>query len=312
VFKEKIMGKIKFVSKITFNVVLVAVLLSTSMVLDAQKDIVFSTAETESYRQELLETMYIYTELGGLMESSNILSATDEAIRQIEKLSHEDISVFLKAGVDISILRNAVRGLKDKIGAKVSREAAMKVDTVSSSGFPDASYSNRCGCDRLDTEDFFAARMVYKVAQGVWSAASRGCDQVFTTPLGVYNTSTLCIIVDTAFFVAQVVFDELENCDNDIDSAEIEGTYERTAHIHGDLETVDGKIEVVDGKIEVVDGKIDALEQKINDLTAAVEDLRRVNCELMRLLHIPQGQRSSDCSVCSDQPGYPYKWSAKK
>ncbi len=125
------------------------------------------------------------------------------------------------------------------------------------------------------------------MAQGVWSAASRGCEQVVVSFGFGGNGSVACIIVDEILFAAGVVFDELANCDGDIDSAEIEGTYERVAHLHGD--------------IEILDGKLDAI-------IAAIEELRLVGCDLERLLHTPQGQRESEIPVCADRPEFPYDW----
>ena len=39
-----------------------------------------------------------------------------------------------------------------------------------------------------------------------------------------------------------------------------------------------------------------------------IEDLRLANCDIIRLLHTPQGQRQSDLSVCDDQAEFPYGW----
>jgi hypothetical protein len=40
----------------------------------------------------------------------------------------------------------------------------------------------------------------------------------------------------------------------------------------------------------------------------AVEDQRIAHCDVIRLLHTPQGQRQSAVPTCNDQPGWPYAW----
>lgn len=46
----------------------------------------------------------------------------------------------------------------------------------------------------------------------------------------------------------------------------------------------------------------------IEENRKAIEELRVILCDVERLLHTPQGQRSSDCENCADQPGFPYNW----
>ena len=46
-------------------------------------------------------------------------------------------------------------------------------------------------------------------------------------------------------------------------------------------------------------------QEEILEELAAV---RRGNCEIIRLLHTPQGQRHSEIDVCEGSPGWPYDW----
>jgi hypothetical protein len=39
-----------------------------------------------------------------------------------------------------------------------------------------------------------------------------------------------------------------------------------------------------------------------------VANLRRQNCEIIKLLHTPQGQRQSGIDVCDGSEGFPYDW----
>jgi len=81
--------------------------------------------------------------------------------------------------------------------------------------------------------------------------------------------------------------DGLKFCTDDIDSAEIEATFERTEHIHADIEILDGKLDMI----------IDA-----------IEELRVLSCSTIRLLNTPEGLRAEDCPTCSDQPLFPYEF----
>jgi len=47
---------------------------------------------------------------------------------------------------------------------------------------------------------------------------------------------------------------------------------------------------------------------RTEEVLAELADVQRQNCEIIRLLHTPQGLRHSDIDVCSGEPGYPYDW----
>ena len=236
-------------------------------------------ADVNQLRADLIDVSSIYFELGTIFQNENIMSAASEALISFESMSDDQLSNFAHMGPKTAELRAAVAHLRDMIITGVSRQMA----EANSPGFPNAPYSGLCGSVRTNTQVFFDARIAYKIAQGIWSLAVRGCEEV----IAGFNTSLLCIPFDTILFVAQVVLDEIANCDRDIDAAEINGTYDRVAHIHGDVEVLQSTVEL---------------------LVDMVEDLRLANCDIIRLLHTPQGQRESDLSVCDDQAEFPYHW----
>lgn len=240
--------------------------------------------------QQLLDIMTTFYEIGSWMKTDSVQRASAGAVVQIQQLTPEQLQVATYASAEIAELHEAVMHLRRLMLIELTTQP-MPADGEETPGFPVANYSLLCGSERTNTEIFFAARVVFQLAQGVWSVASRGCEQVAVFAGAGGNTSALCIPVDVVLFLAQIVFDEIANCDEDIDSAEIKGSYERLGHIHGDIELVDAKIEA---------------------LISAVEELRLVNCEIIRLLHTPQGQRESDLGVCFDQPGYPYNWPQRR
>lgn len=236
-------------------------------------------ADVNQLRADLIEVSSIYFELGTIFQNENIMSAASEALINFESMSDDQLSIFLNIGPKTTELRSAVANLRDMIITQVSRQMA----EANSPGFPDAPYSFLCGSVRTNTEVFFIARLAYEIAQGIWSGLSRACEEV----VAGFNLSLLCIPVDLVLFAAQITVDEIANCDEDIDAAEIEGTYDRVGHIHGDVEV---------------------LQSTVDTLLDMVEELRLANCDIIRLLHTPQGQRESDLSVCDDQPEFPYGW----
>jgi hypothetical protein len=268
-----------------------------------------SEAEVEAYRAEFKATADVFFELATMTGNEYTQKIMARSLEQIDAVSAESLEVFIRNGVDMPGLLQAAGTLRDMLNERMDDSTDFGSGrTKLTPGFPDAQYSSLCGSVRNDTEVLFAARLTYEVAQGIWSAASRACDEVIVVLGEGGNLSLACIPVDVVLFAARVTLDELANCDGDIDSAETEGTYERSAHLHDDVTMVDGKVDVLDGKVDIVDAKVDVLDGKMDNLAAAIEELRVVNCEIIRLLHTPQGQRTSSCPVCSDQPEYPYDW----
>ncbi|MHC4089458.1 MAG: hypothetical protein ACYSVY_04120 [Planctomycetota bacterium] len=125
----------------------------------------------------------------------------------------------------------------------------------SDSGFPDAvGYPSPILCpyspDRSDSDALLiavdaiqAARILLESAKVIWSGLSRACDQVAVVcpAPGGGNTSVACIPADVVLFAAelavgtaQAVVDHIAYCDGAVDSAEIEGSYERLGHFHDD------------------------------------------------------------------------------
>jgi len=257
----------------------------------------FDVAEVDQLRADLVDVSSIYFELGTIFQNENIMSAASEALISFESMSDDQLSNFAHMGPKTAELRAAVAHLRDMIITGVTRQMA----AANSPDFPEAPYTNLCGSIRSDTNIFFAARLVYEVAQGVWAALSRACDQIGVVGGFGANTSLLCIPVDLILFAARVTLDEIANCDGNIDSAEILGTYERVGHIHGDVEVVQDTADSIESKVDILDGKIDMMLDMI-------EDLRLANCDIIRLLHTPQGQRESSLPVCDDHAEFPYNW----
>jgi hypothetical protein len=260
-----------------------------------------SEQESELLRADFLDICDLYDELGSLTGNEVLRMVSYEARGGFEDLSWEELSIFGEAREPVSDLRNALSDLNELL----LREMAGGRDSGSpkTPGLPDAEYS-LYGSERNNSVAMFAARLVLKIAQGVWSGLSRACEE----DIAGFNLSLACIPVDWVLFGAEETYEQFKEKDADIDSAEIEGSYERAGHIHGDIELVQATSDSIAGMVFILDEKVDVIDGKLDAVLALMEGLRETNCEIIRLLHTPQGQRTSDVLPCADQPGYPYDW----
>jgi hypothetical protein len=250
-------------------------------------------------REDLVEVMTAYREV---VRGEAAQRRVERGRTLATRLSLQDLAAYAPACPDIGRWKVAAQAARDAVVAGRSVTAATPASTGAPlASFPAASYSQLCGQTRSSTEAFFAAQVAFQVAQGVWSAASRACEEVVVILGEGGNASLACIVADEALYVAEKVLEDIAFCDGDIDSAEIEGSYERLGYMQDEIVMLDGKIDVIDRRLVLIDQKIDAL-------TRAVEQLRLLHCESIRLEHTPEGRRASEAPACADQPGFPYNW----
>ena len=236
------------------------------------------------------------------MENETLQMVALDAQGKFEDLSWEELSIFGEVREPAGNLRYALSEFHGIVLSGIPE--AGDPGSPMTDGFPDAGYWPLYGSTRNNPTAMFAARIVLKVAQGVWAGASRACDET----IAGFNVTLVCIPVDIVLFAAEEVYAQFEEKDNDIDSAEIEASYDRAGHIHGDIELVQATSDSVAGMVFILGAKVDTLTDKVDALFDLIEQLRETNCEIVRLLHTPQGQRTSDVLPCADQPGYPYDW----
>lgn len=243
-------------------------------------------------RADLLETLAVYRDIATGEESRR---RVEHAAELVARLAPADLEPLSEACAQVGRWKRAASAARDLV--ERARTAARGSVTVASAGdLPGAPYSGLCGSGRSDTNVVFGVQVALQVARGVWSAASRGCEQVAVVcpAPGGGNSSLACIVVDEALFAAESALEDVKFCDGDIDSAEIRGTYDRVAQVHDELVALDAKIDVID--------------QKLDALAQGMENLRLLGCDTIRLETTPQGLRASDIAVCSDRPEYPYAW----
>jgi len=187
---------------------------------------------------DILNTYEIIAASHGLSDLETTAVATQE---RIAAASDSDLAVFAEAMPAIERLSRTAA----ELAAVVVPPAKGVPGATQSSGFPNANYSGLCGSDRNNTEAVFAAQVALQVAKGVWSAASRGCDEVVVIAGEGGNGSLACIVADEILFAAEAVLDDFKFCDDDINGAEIEGSYERLAHVHADVEAIQDRIDEI-------------------------------------------------------------------
>src|SRR2546426_4628675 len=197
----------------------------------------FQPAQIRAYREQLNAILAKERELVAITGQERLTRLVDQRIDALQKIGDADFARFMSLNVDLGPLDQSVTELQQRVEAKRSERITsqgLKIQP-NTSGFPDASYSF-CGSGRNDAGFMLAAQEVLIAAKGVWAAASRGCDEVVVLAGFGGNVSLVCIAADIVLAVAEGVLNGYQFCDNDIDSAEIQGSYLRLAHIHGDLE----------------------------------------------------------------------------
>ena len=242
-----------------------------------------SAADLERCRADLFQTLTLYREV---LRSDDGRRRVDQATSLLASLGSRDMEVLGSACSQVGQWREAVAAAR-AVALGRSTAPAPTAFAVATSVLPGAPYSGLCGSTRSNTEVVFAVQVALQVARGVWTAASRACEEVVVAACFGGNTSLACIVVDEALFAAEKALEDVKFCDEDIDSAEIRGTYDR---------------------VEFVYNQIKALDQKVDALARAVEGLRQLGCDTVRLENTPEGQRESAIPVCADQPGFPYGW----
>ena len=227
-------------------------------------------------------------------------------------------------------------------------------------GYPSAPFPCPFSPDRSDADALLVsvdaiaiANVALEVAQGIWSVADRACTTV-AVGIGVVGNpqNALCLITDVALFVAnavvttaEAVTDHIAFCDGAVDSAEIEGAYDRTGHIHTDLADHDTNIDTdlaahdtnidtdlaahdlnIDTDLAAHDLNIDTdlithdtdIKLLLGNIQGTVDENQRLikitmsrQQEIIRLLMTPSGRRvvNEDVLTCTglgdDCPVYP-------
>lgn len=233
----------------------------------------FQPSQIRAYREQLNAILAKERELVAVTGQERLTRLVDQRIDQLQRIGDADFARFMSLNVDLSPLDQSVTNLHQRMEAKLSERITSQGLKIkpNSAGFPDAEYSF-CGSGRSDAGFMLAAQEVLIAAKGVWSAASRGCDEVVVVAGFGGNVSLVCIITDGVLAVAEGVLNGYEFCDNDIDSAEINGSYRRLEHIHGDLS--DAQTTIVDNQNSNKSDVTNAVDAAKTEITNALDSAK--------------------------------------
>lgn len=195
-----------------------------------------------------------------------------------------------------------------------------------------------CNGTGYTTNQSFSALNGALVAEAIKDTAEQFCNQDI---LGE-NVSSVCVVTDILYFAAKGIHENFNMCNDFVTAAEVNGSYRRLDHIHDDLGTV--KTNLQDAKASILEAisehdarlrthdtdirnqvsthdsdiqtQVAAHDSDIKVLLATLQSgvdgngqqlelLLARQLEVIRLLHTPQGQRTSDVPACD---GGPCRW----
>ncbi len=198
----------------------------------------------------------------GEMSLSNAQASAQQAIQVVRDLTAEELSVMMQTlpditpllydTVDLVTIARADRAtqLGLTLGGPTRTSIGTPGENFASSGFPNAPYSSEVGSTRPTTAATLAASATFETAEGVREGASRACDETIVAIGAGGNTSLVCIAADLVWITSKIVFWGIQFESDDIDSAEINGTYLRTGHLHTDIESLQGSLDSHDANID--------------------------------------------------------------
>ncbi|MES1240201.1 MAG: hypothetical protein ABUT39_01145 [Acidobacteriota bacterium] len=221
-----------------------------------------SASDVEQIRGELIETVDAYQDLAEMtpLGSSN-RALIENARKRIESASPEDLMALDREISDLSMMKASAQELRLRVARQSQGGISNRTASVLAGGeeLPSAAYSF-CGSTRQDSAVMAASEAALFVAETVREEASRACDETVVVLGEGGNGSLVCLVTDAVYIVAKAANQALAFCDGDIDSAEIEGSYDRLAHIHSNLET---SIANDNSNTAAINSNVDAAEAAI-------------------------------------------------
>jgi hypothetical protein len=198
-----------------------------------------SAFDVEQFRGDLLQTVEAYQDLAKMTHGAQNRVLIENARKRIESASDEDLAALHPRASELATVRATAQELRARITRKQA-QARLGNNTASvlagGEDLPSAPYSF-CGSSRNDSVVMAASAAALFTAETVREEASRACDETIVILGEGGNGSLVCLITDAIYIVAKATNEALSFCDGDIDSAEIEGSYDRLGHIHDNLET---------------------------------------------------------------------------
>lgn len=133
---------------------------------------------------------------------------------------------------------------KSAAGGAGGKGAAKTLPSRNFGPFPRAQYNAICGNPNLDATALHIAWLTFEVARLVADIALDACNQLIVA-VGGSNTSLACIITNTIFNVADIVFSGLMFCDDDAAQERLEAIFYDTEHLHIDIEQMQTDVDFI-------------------------------------------------------------------
>ena len=207
----------------------------------AERKVDYTGEELESFRADLINFVRAYQEAARLIGPKQA-QKFDGIEEQLLRLPAEQLNTIRGGMADVKKLNGATRKLESAVAESSLQRGATysskgdKTMIENSADFPDADYPS-CGTTKVDDAIVDASDTALFVAEGVRDAASRACGQVVVAAGFGGNGNTACIATDAIYLAAKIINYGLHYCNDKIDEAEQEATYNRLGHLHSDLES---------------------------------------------------------------------------
>ncbi|MEP7336331.1 MAG: hypothetical protein ABI977_01075 [Acidobacteriota bacterium] len=191
-------------------------------------------ANFDQFQSGLLAILNAQKETAQMMHLSPI-DRLDSAIQQVAALKLSDIGKMQIQMIELSQLKDAVLQQKGLMAQMFANRASRTAQFSPTDPFPEAGYSLFCPLNPQPQEVAYAAGFVLLAAELVRDVALRGCELAqFILGVGG-NTRLLCIITDTVYFAAQLIYYPIKFCHDDTPAGRVAGYIERAQYIHDQL-----------------------------------------------------------------------------
>jgi hypothetical protein len=253
-------------------------------------------AEREALRTLLLDSVTRAGEVLDTLQPGVHDQTVGAALAAVEECADDDLSRLLATGIDYSILDEATKAMTEMLDdprLQIDPNAVYD-DPGDSPGFPDPEYSF-IGDDGFHWGAEVAAFTLANVADAAEFIANLGCQQTIPIPIvgGSIDGSVICIATAVIKYAAGAFAETVSFTNDDIGSWKTQAALDRTCHLHNDLLALQGAMDAMDAKAT-------ALLVKLDDLALTTETLRETSCEHIRLVLLPQEQRTSDLPHCPE------------
>jgi len=291
-----------------------------------------SLADAQEFRIHFNRLLDGMNEMSQRLIRSHDPSLIAKSRKAMESVTDDQISkVFSPVG--LPDLMPALTKIEEALTLPPSESASLSVQSSTIPGFPDLPPLFP-DCNNIEHDSAFrhGALIAFQVARTILAAARFVCLEDI---LGE-NVALVCLPLDIAEAATAIPLELGEFCDGEEGGRIAEASFDRLDHIHTDLHTHDKNIEDriknhdtnignqlsahdtnIEGKIATHDTRITtqvkihdadikallaALQAAVNANSAKLDILLARQLETIRLLHTPEGIRTSAVPACNNGP----------